>query len=334
MLIIRFSAIGDVVLTTPLIRWLRERFPEAGIDFLTKEAYHDLLANHPGISEVLPFPSGGGMRDLFKTAEKVRTRNYDAVVDLQANFRSKWITAFSKAGYKKKYRPQRWQRFLLVRLHRNTYRNIQPVSLRYLACLSGWNIRDDGLGAALFPSEAETAGMLEKTGSTENKSFLVFAPGATHWTKRWPAAYYHEVAAFFCGLGLSVMVVGGKNDTSACLEVCRGLPETCRNLCGRLSLMETAALIKRARAVVTNDTGVMHITGAVGTPVVCVFGPTTVHLGFFPFRSDSTVIEDPGLSCRPCSFHGTSQCPRKHFRCMKEIRPEQVIRAVREKAGL
>ena len=165
-------------------------------------------------------------------------------------------------------------------------------------------------------------------GSPGENRMVVLAPGAAHATKQWPLSYYAAVGRFLYSAGFSIVLIGGEKDRIVCGELSVTLNSKPVNLAGNLTLIESAALLKLSRLLVTNDTGVMHMAGAVGTPVIAIFGPTTGDLGFFPFRSTSRVIENEQLNCRPCSFHGTSRCPRKHFRCMKEILPDRVIQSI------
>jgi lipopolysaccharide heptosyltransferase II len=327
ILVIRFSAIGDVVLTTPLLRMLKSRYPESEIDFLVKSRYAELIESHPSISRVWEFDPhakpGGLIRDL-------RNQRYDAVADLQSNFRSGWFVSRIPAGRKVRFFPERLKRFLLVRFHLDRYTPDESVPLRYLRALEPWGVKDDGKGAELCPSpEAESSLNKKLKGMVSSAPILLLAPGAGRATKRWLPDRFGEVGRHFSERNHQVILIGGDQDRAVCHEVGHCIPDLKADLSGSLSLQESIALIQKARMLVTNDTGVMHIATAVQTPVVALFGPTTRQLGFYPFRAPSAVIEK-ALDCRPCSYHGSARCPKGHFHCMRRIQSDEVIAAAEQ----
>lgn len=320
---------GDVLLTTPLIRMLKKRFPGAKIDFMVKARYAPLIQSHPCIDRIWTFSPEQGFSEIWRHIRRIRSVDYDAVVDLQSNIRSWLLRIFSGARRKFRYRLGRGRRYFLVRfgMHRNE--RYLPVPLRYLASVSSWDIEDDGLGLEFVVEEGAKQSIsshLVGAGMKENEQIVVLAPGATRWTKRWPADHFAEVGNHFSRKNIRVVLVGGEMDREVCSRVERSMTSPVLNWAGRLSIQETAALLDASMLLVSNDTGVMHMGAALGKPVVAVFGPTTHHLGFFPFRTSSIVVERP-VHCRPCSFHGTEQCPRSHFQCMKQIHNSDVIRA-------
>lgn len=326
ILVIRFSAIGDVVLTTPVLRMLKKRFPEARIDFLVKSDFADLIETHPAVDRVWRFDP---LEDAGRLIRALRKQNYDGLADLQSSLRSRWFAFRIPARRKVRFSPERWKRFLLVHLHRDRYGEQEAVPLRYLNAVRPWGVRDDGQGAELFVDPAAESSLSRKMeGIDPSRPILLMAPGAGRATKRWLPERFSEAGRHFSENGYQVLLIGGALDIDVCEDVRRGMgmPESSRDLSGALALNESLALIRRARMLVTNDTGVMHMAAAVGTPVTAIFGPTTRQLGFFPFRADSAVIEK-SLKCRPCSYHGTADCAKGHFRCMREIASRDVIRA-------
>ena len=205
----------------------------------------------------------------------------------------------------------------------------KPIPLRYLDAVSSWGVSDDGLGMELVVKDDAKHSVtmkLKKGGIDINGNIVVLAPGAAHATKRWPAERFAGVGSYLIERGNRVVLVGGENDRSICREVEDWMRHQPLNLAGKLSLQETAAVLKKSNFLISNDTGVMHMGAALGKPVVAIFGPTTRYLGFFPFRTRSLVVERP-VSCRPCSYHGTETCPRDHFQCMDQIHTSDVIRA-------
>jgi heptosyltransferase-2 len=154
--------------------------------------------------------------------------------------------------------------------------------------------------------------------------FVALIPGAAHATKRWPVRHWRRLASDLARRGYNVCVIGSSGDRILAAEIATSAGRRAASAAGDLDLQASGALIRRARAAVSGDTGPMHLATAVGTPVIALFGPTVEQFGFFPYRAESAVLELP-LPCRPCSSKGTSQCPLGHHRCMEEIVPEDVL---------
>jgi heptosyltransferase-2 len=234
-------------------------------------------------------------------------------------------------------------RFLLVRTKWNLYRffgGSPGVAERYLEAVRLLHVKDDGKGLdVFFPSSARTEAqkVLTKEGMGEGDVFIGIAPSARHFNKIWPRERFAETAATIAReQKATVLVFGfGKVESILCQEVKlmveqRSPGTQAVNLAGRLSLPETAAMMDFCSIVVTNDSGLMHLAAARKRKVVAVFGATVRELGFFPYGTDSSVVEDKTVSCRPCTHVGLSRCPKGHFHCMKNIVPAQVIEATRE----
>lgn len=324
ILIIRFSAIGDIVLTTPVIRMIKKTFPETEIDFLVKKEYREILEANPYINEILTLASDDS---LLKTAEEIKRNSYNAVVDFQMSLRSFFICFLSGNFFRKRTNLRRLRRFLLVQFKKDFYGDYKTVPLRFLESVKRWNVKDDGSGADFFITDTaheHVSNKLKNDGIDKADRLIVLAPGAGRNTKKWPAQGYTEVGNYFAANNFKVAVIGGKGDLKTCALVTGRKSKNILNYAGEFNLQQTAALLSAADLLISNDTGVMHIASAVCRNVLAVFGPTTAHLGFKPFRCSSTVIEKE-FSCRPCSFHGTYECPGKNFRCMREISSKEVI---------
>lgn len=329
ILCIRLSAIGDVILVSFLLRLLKNRFPKVEIDFLVKEHLSVLIRPNPRVDRVISFDPRKRTWELFRLVREIRNRRYDAVIDLQRNFRSALITLLSKSRKRFRFQPFRWERFWMVHFHKNLYREIKSVPLRYLEAVSAWDIKDDGLGLELYldsPAEHSVESLFKVSRIGKNEKIVLLAPGAGRKTKRWPVECYGEVGDYFSKQGKRVILIGGEKDRICSEEVMQTMQFPSLNFTGQLSLMETAALVDKSILLVTNDTGVMHMAAALNRNVVSIFGPTTRHFGFMPFRCRSVVVEKE-ISCRPCSYHGTETCPKGHFRCMLDIDSGRVIRA-------
>jgi len=327
ILVIRFSAMGDVILTTPFLRVLKKEYPDAEVDFIVKPKYSSLVEKNPNISSVLHLPVK--LLDFVKFLFKVRRNKYDTVFDLQRNFKSSMLMILSGAKKKRKYRTRRFQRFILVKFNKDIYSDNKAVPLRFLDILDNGSTKDDGKGPELYissESKRSVDRLLRDAGIIYPFNVIALAPGAGRATKRWHIRGFASTGRYFSRLGYDIVVIGGEQDKEVCREVSDLMGESSVNLCGRTSLSETAAFMSICRLLISNDTGVMHMATALNTPVVAIFGPTTEQLGFFPFRGISHVVQIP-LQCRPCSFHGTEKCPEKHFKCMNDITADMVIEA-------
>ena len=325
-LIIRLGSIGDVILTTPLIRCLRAKYPESRIDFLIKKEFEVVLSQNPHLSNILTFNKNTGKGELSRLHKLIKQTHYSHIFDIQRNIRSVSLTVGSGAivsGFSKKL----LERDLLIRFGINIYKEIKPVYLRYFEAASNLGVEYDCKGTEVFPSADETlkvAEILEHNNISAGSQYLVVAPGAQWENKRWTTEGYTIAADSFSEkTGARVVLAGGPGDVEICERVQSLMHQPAIDLSGKLSLMGSASLLSKAAMVFTNDTGMLHLSQAVKAPVVAVFGPTTKELGFFPMPVNSRVAEID-ISCRPCTQKGLHTCPKKHFRCMKDIKPEVV----------
>ena len=316
ILVVRLSSIGDIILTTPVVRWIRARWPEARIDFCTRIQFIPLLAGSPRLS------------GLFTTESLPADSYYNLVVDLQNSRRSRALLRKVEAKTTVRYRKGNWKKWLLVHCKIDVYGEAPSVVERYGSALSGLGVNSDDPGCELWPSASDTAfsgGILPGKGPV-----LAVCFGARHYTKRWPPARFAEaIINIHDGASpLRVVLLGGNEDAVHALEIMALLPagvsESVRNLAGGCSLMETAALLQRSDAVLTNDTGLMHMASAFDKRLFVLFGSSAQAFGFLPYRSAFELFEVPGLVCRPCSHIGRDHCPKGHFRCMTDISSERV----------
>lgn len=334
ILIVRFSSIGDLVLASPLLRVLRAAFPAAQIDFLTKAAYADLVRFNPNISSVQQLRSGE-RAELKLLRAWIRDQEYDLLLDLHNSLRSRYLKLFSGTRAVRSVNKRVVRRFLLVNLKRNTYRHIVPVADRYLETVRDLGLRDDGRGLELFVPEDTAAAVGARLGAfTQGKRVIGLVPSARHFTKRWPQERFVELGIRLAKEGgTAFLVFGGPGDVEPCADVAQLINgsvfrDAARSLAGQLTLLETASAFDFCSAVVTNDTGLMHIAAARRRPLVAVFGSTVEEFGFFPCGEESRVVERKGLPCRPCSPIGRSSCPEGHFKCMQEISAGMVLEAL------
>lgn len=329
ILIIRLSAMGDVLLTTPILRWIRNSYPDAIIDFLVKKRFSSLLLNNPNIDHVLELDTEYGLIALVQLIKKIRSSKYTKILDLQTNPRSLFVDWMSKAKEIKRYSPDRLRRYRLVHQQRHLKESFPPIPLRMLEAAKNWGVHDDGQGLDLeIDGDAKNwiTKRLSQNGWSEKEPYLVIAPGAGRKTKRWLENRFADVGSHFMKKDFKIVLVGGTLDQIVCSNISAQIGDGVFDFSGKTTLQQTAAIIDGSRLLITNDTGVMHMGTAVKKPVLAIFGPTTHHLGFFPFRALSTVIEQE-IDCRPCSYHGTEECPQEHFNCMRDISVTSVIKA-------
>jgi heptosyltransferase-2 len=331
ILVVRFSAIGDILLTTPLLRAIRARYPGARIAVLTKEEYAPLLSHNPHLSEVL---SIGPDEGIGRVARRIRDVHYTHLLDLHGNLRSLGLRRLAPGPWRS-YRKRWVERALLITLKRDRYGGETPVAERYFEAAADLEVRPDGGPPDFFIGEEadrRAAARLADLGLEQDHPLVALAPGAAHATKRWPAEHWIEVARRLTPTGCDVVLLGGPGDVALASEIAERAGPRVVSTAGSLGLQETGAVIRRADALIAGDTGVMHMATGVGTPVVALFGPTVRQFGFFPYRSDSSVVE-LDLPCRPCSAHGSTRCPLGHHRCMRQMHPDLVLTTLARQLG-
>ncbi len=336
-LIIRFSSVGDIVLSSLLVRTLRHRFPQIHIDFLLKSEYADLVRHNPHITRVIEFPSGGSLGDLVRLRRAIRGERYDLILDIHDSLRSRFLTLGTRSVVRvNKRKTARW---ILVHFKRDWYSafgGAPGVARRYLETVEPLGVQDDGEGLELhLPGELRerVGNILQERGIPPGGHTIGICPSAKHANKMWLKERFAETAAALAGRkNLPVLLFGSAEEAPRCREIGdlikASMPELCVvNFAGSLSLLETAAAMDTCDVVITNDSGLMHIAAARKRRVVALFGPTVRQFGFFPAGTSNIVVEHSTLSCRPCTHIGLPDCPRGHFRCMRELESETVIHA-------
>ena len=314
ILFIRFSSIGDVVLCSPLIRALKNRSPETSIYFLTKENLLPLLEFNPHLSGILRLKDS-----LLKTCREVKQHDFDLIIDLHCNLRSRLITLFSGSpvlGYSKE-NPAKW---LLVHTKINRMSGRHVVE-RYFDALKPLGIQPDGLGAEIFPCDCELPDAESLPGFHLNEKYVVFSIGGAHQTKKMPPEKWSELGRM---LNIPILLAGGKEDIREGEQIQQLLADSGKasfNACGKFSLGGSAHLLKNAALVISHDTGLMHMAAAFRRPVVCIWGSTVPAFGFQPYGTRFLNLEVNNLNCRPCARNGRDACPKGHFRCMREQNP-------------
>jgi ADP-heptose:LPS heptosyltransferase len=305
-LIIRFSSIGDIVLTTPVIRCLKQQVPNAEVHYLTKPGFKGILEHNPYIDKlhVLDKP-------VFAKALALKQLGFDYIIDLHHNLRTRLFKSvidvpafcFDKLNIEKS---------IFVNLKIN---NLPPVHIvdRYLDTLSNFEVVNDGMGLDYFlPSDFSLNPAVKLP-----HHFIAFAIGAQHSTKRLPN---EKIVSICKQLIQPVVLLGGKEDALNGDEIASQSGSHVVSLCGKLSLNESAYVVSIAGRVITHDTGLMHIAAAFKRPIVSVWGNTVPEFGMTAYYGKEHVqhskFEIRNLNCRPCSKIGFAACPQKHFNCM------------------
>jgi ADP-heptose:LPS heptosyltransferase len=325
ILIIRFSSIGDIVLTTPVIRAIKQQVPGAEVHYCTKWAFRAILEPNPYLDKIHYL-----QEQLSPLIEALRAEQYDFIVDLHHNLRSQ-IIKFRLGRASRSFAKLNLEKWLLVNLKIKRLPSVHLVD-RYLAAAAPLGIRDDGGGLDYFIPAADEVD-LQTLPFPHRQGYVAFAIGAQHYTKRLPP---EQIIALCEKINQPIVLLGGKEDIATGDQVCahfaRSQPAstagTAENLvqgavlynaCGRYSLHGSASLVRQARMIYTHDTGLMHIAAAFKKEIVSIWGNTVPAFGMFPYRTPFTVVEHPHLKCRPCSKIGYQKCPLGHFKCMREL---------------
>ncbi|MBK7631336.1 MAG: glycosyltransferase family 9 protein [Ignavibacteriales bacterium] len=316
VLIIRLSSLGDILLTTPFIRSLKNQYPKIEIDFILREEYSDLIKLNPHLNKVYPYSRIE--KDNLATLAELRKIDYDLVIDLQNNLRSKKIFP-SKSTQIERFSKNSWKKFLLVNFKINKLKNEPQIPVRYANTISGFKLDDKGL--ELTTDKSIDSKLINKN------NLIGFCPGARHYTKRWLKEYFIELGNKLTETGYTIVLFGGKIDKELCADICGKIPNSI-DLSNFDDILQTAADMNMCKAVVCNDSGLMHTASAVGTKVIVIFGSTVEEFGFTPYNCQDLILENNSLTCRPCSHIGRSSCPKKHFDCIKLITPDFVLEKV------
>lgn len=306
ILIIRFSSIGDIVLTTPVIRCLKEQ-TNAEIHYLTKSAFLPVLQHNPYIDKIHTLSS------MFnQTLDELKKEKFDLIIDLHHNLRT---ARFKKALGIKSYSFNKLniQKWLLVKLKINRMPKEHIVD-RYLDTCKTLGVKNDGKGLDYFIDKTEEVD-LSTLPEKFHKGYIALVIGAQHGTKRLPLS---KLERFCKNSTTPIIVLGGKDDTANAWHLERVAPERIYNACGKYSINQSASLVKQANIVVSHDTGLMHIAAAFKKEILAVWGNTVPEFGMYPYLTEHTNFEVPNLSCRPCSKIGHVVCPKKHFHCMEK----------------
>jgi ADP-heptose:LPS heptosyltransferase len=310
ILIIRFSSIGDIVLTTPVVRCIKKHIPDCEIHFLVKKTFIPVVKHNPYIDKIVYMQN-----NVRECLPALREEKFDYVIDLHHNFRSAQVKRAIKAPAFSfnKLNVEKW---LLVNLKMNKLPAIHIVD-RYFETVKELGVTNDNSGLDYFISEEEKINTQTTFGVEPNNYHCVVA-GGSYFTKQIPVNKLQDVCNWS---DKKIIVLGGKEDAPIGIQLEREFPGKVFNACGKLSLNQSASVIQQGCKVITSDTGLMHIASAYKKDIFSLWGNTIPEFGMSPYLpgEGSKILEVKNLSCRPCSKLGYKKCPKGHFKCMNDI---------------
>ncbi|HTB06067.1 MAG TPA: glycosyltransferase family 9 protein [Bacteroidia bacterium] len=317
VLVIRFSSIGDIVLTSPIIRCIKKQLPGATVHFLTKKVFLPVLEANPYIDKIYSIET-----DVKEIMDRLHSEEYDYIIDLHHNLRTLQVKKdLRRRSYSfPKLNIEKW---LIVNLKINRLPNIHIVD-RYFETVKALNVKNDGQGLDYFiPVNDEID--INSLPESHRNGYIGIIIGAGHFTKQFPE---HKLISLCKKLNSPIVLLGGKEDVEKAKRIEAAIGINVFNACGKYSINQSASLVKQARKIITNDTGLMHIASAFKKDIISIWGNTIPEFGMYPYMpgANSHIMEIKGLKCRPCSKLGYDACPKKHFKCMEQISEEKIIK--------
>lgn len=311
-LIIRFSSIGDIVLTTPVVRCIRNQIENSEIHYLTKKSFEPVLRNNPHIHKMHFIDD----ENCFAGLSKI---DFHAVIDLHHNLRS-WKVKRRIHAPAFSFHKLNIEKWLHVNFKWKTLPNIHIVD-RYLQTVKKFGVKNDFEGLDFF-SDPNAENVFTNHSINKKEKYIAITVGAGHGTKQLPASKLIEIIQ---KLKYPVVLLGGKEDEAKANEIVLNTHTSAINLCGKISLHQSAAIVKHAYKVLSHDTGLMHIASSFKKDIVAVWGNTVPAFGMSPYMSGiNSVNKEVNVGCRPCSKIGYEKCPRKHFKCMLEQNIDEI----------
>ena len=330
ILIIHTAFIGDIVLSTPLIKKIKDTYPDSDITYVTTPSGEAILKNNPHLNNIIVYDKRGehkGISGVWQLGKRLRYENFNIVITPHRYLRSSILSWLSRSPIRKGYDIASGSCLFTEKIK---YDRTKHEVEKLLSFVDPENKKRYEI--ELYPGEKEKmkGDNLWKENLLEDKKVVVLAPGSKWFTKQWPVEYFNKLAESLKKLSnIKLIVVGGKDEINLPIE-----KENIIDIRGKTSLLELADILSRADVVVTNDSSPIHIASAFKKPrIFALFGPTIEKFGFFPWSLNSKVFQVDGLKCRPCGIHGGKSCPEKHFKCMRDILPEEVFNEIKKYLG-
>lgn len=311
ILIVRFSSIGDIVLTTPVVRCLKQQLKGLELHYLTKQKFASVIEHNPHVDKLFTIKDS-----TAEITPQLKLENYDYVLDLHHNIRTlKLKMILGKKSYS--FNKLNWEKFLLVNLKINKLPKKHIVD-RYFETTKVFNINNDNKGLDYFIAEKEQVDIKQVLPSNFLNGYNALVVGGSYYTKQIPLNKLIEI----CETSSKPLVLmGGKEDFNIAEKVQQVLKDKVFNSCGQFSINQSASIIQQSEKVITSDTGLMHIAAAYKKEIISLWGNTIPEFGMGPYfpGENSQILEVKNLSCRPCSKLGYKKCPKGHFKCMNDI---------------
>jgi heptosyltransferase-2 len=327
-LIIRLSSIGDIVLTTPVVRCLRKQFPGSEIHYLTKQSYKGIVASNPYIDKVQL------LAESFELMlHELQAEEYDYIIDLHHNLRTLRIKKFLKNVKAFSFDKLNVQKFIYTSFKINMLPKKHIVD-RNLEAVSSLGVMNDGLGLDYFIPEKDRISTKDLPAS-HMLGYIAVVIGAALPTKKMPL---HKLKELCVAIKHPIILLGDKSDDGNGRAIAATDDIKIYNACGKFNLNESADILREAKLVISHDTGLMHIAAALQKPIISIWGNTVPDFGMYPYYGKLSVqhfdiVEINKLWCRPCSKIGYQQCPLGHFKCMEKIAVNEIVNMVNHRLG-
>ena len=332
-LIIRLSSIGDIVLTTPVVRCLKKQLPDVELHYLVKPSYKEVIANNPYITKLHLL-----QENWDQMIRELREERYDYVIDLHRNFRSFRIKnnlkvpAFS-------FKKLNFHKLVFTKLKWNVMPRQEHVIDRYFKTVELFGVYNDGGGMDYFITHEDEVNQNDIP-TSHQAGYIGIVIGASFYTKKLPVYKLQELCS---KIDHPIILLGGPEDASAGEEIKKVDSVKVYNACGKFTLNESADLVRKAKLIISHDTGLMHIAAALKKPVIAVWGSTTPALGMYPYYGVNFLSLQSSLPyddmqvhklwCRPCTKIGRTKCPQGHFKCLKKMSIDEIVLRANERLG-
>lgn len=335
ILVVRFSSIGDIVLTASVVRCLKEQLPKSEIHFLTKSSFRSVVEHNPNIDKVITIDSS-----IKEVTPDLKKERYDHVVDLHNNLRTRSL-AFRLRRPTTRFPKLNWKKWKLVKFKKNAMPDVHIVD-RYFEAVKSLSVKSDGKKGDFAIPDSEVVDVKTAFDShfdsaqcptqasgvpVESGKFISLVIGAKFKTKQLPE---EKLIELIDKIELPIVLIGGPDDRELGIRLVElSSKESLINSCGDFSILGSASILKQSKSVITNDTGMMHIAACFDVPIVSIWGNTVPELGMYPYRpeeeSSFSIHEVKGLDCRPCSKIGYESCPKGHFDCMMKQEVDGIL---------
>lgn len=332
ILIIQTAYIGDVILATSLIDETKKKFPNSKIDFLLRKGNESLLIGHPNVSKIIIWDKKNKYKSMFSIIKTLRRTKYDLCMNVQRFFNSGLFTIFSKAKQKVVFDKNPLSFFVKNKVthliphktNKGYYHEVQR-NLQLLTKITKFEINKD---PKVYPLSLNTKDSVEKISKivSDTPNYLVMAPSSVWFTKQFSKKKWIELKNLLTDN--HIYFIGAPADSDYLDQIIDG-DNHCTNLAGKLSLIDSAELMRHAKRVIVNDSAPLHLASAVQAKTTAIFCSTAPSFGYGPLSSDSCVIEvKEDLECRPCGLHGKKQCPLGHFKCSFDINIQEILKTI------